>query len=261
MNDDLAWAKSRAFFYPFALPDGTTTVCDGGESVVLLHETRRRMLHAALDEAFAEGEAAVVSALDVGCHQGWFTQQLARRFGDVIGVDVNKQSIDEAQRLRMICGPYPGAIRFEVRGWQALLDPDREPQTLPLNSYDLVVALGLVYHVSDLVRCLRTLARCARRALVIETQLVPDDDIRDAHGTIPWDVGGRKPVLGYCALVRDDANREGGDSELALVPSEAVLRAVLEREGMTVTRLPVPEDGHAVLKLGYRGMFLARRKG
>jgi SAM-dependent methyltransferase len=100
------------------------------------------------------------SALDVGCGVGDFSRYL-RDFGfRVSALDGRRANVEEAQR------------RIEnVSFHQA----DVEDASLPtLGSFDLVLCVGLLYHLENPFRAIRNLFALTRKVLIVESRCIPD---------------------------------------------------------------------------------------
>jgi len=98
---------------------------------------------------------AGLALIDVGCGDGTYTADLARRGGPsrVVGIDPAQGAIEVAARR------HPD-LRFEV-GDAAWLESTGE-------TFDVAVARGVLHHADDPARLLRAIARVARTAVVIE---------------------------------------------------------------------------------------------
>lgn len=95
--------------------------------------------------------------LDLGCGEGWFTRQLARRGMRVVGADV------AAEPLRRIHAREPG-LRLELIGQQ-------EAWPFEVGEFDAVWAGEVIEHVSDTTAWLSELRRVLgpRGALLLST--------------------------------------------------------------------------------------------
>jgi 2-polyprenyl-3-methyl-5-hydroxy-6-metoxy-1,4-benzoquinol methylase len=241
------------WFYDFELPGGVRTNPDLPEHLRSIHRDRDAMLVTAVREAFPGGLAGV-SALDVGCHEGYFTHRLlalgARR---VTGVDVREANIRKAAVVADALGIH--AARWLVG------DAEDLDQAVGAERFELTVAYGLIYHCENPVRVLRRIAAATQQAIVIETQLA--DEFACEH--IEWGRQGyRLRVQGGFAVVDESVlhpvNAETGATPLALCPSERALRSVLTHCGFgAVARIEPPDGANEQLARGRRGVFLARR--
>jgi 2-polyprenyl-3-methyl-5-hydroxy-6-metoxy-1,4-benzoquinol methylase len=151
------------WMYPWQLTP-TIQVPLLGANLDPVHRTRLDLIEpvarAALDRA---GPGA--SAIDLACNEGWFSHRLlewgAQR---VLGVDVRPHNIQRATLLRDHYGIGPERLEFVTA--DAL-----ELDTEALGRFDVVLLLGLIYHLERPLDALRMARRLSRRVCVIETQL------------------------------------------------------------------------------------------
>lgn len=100
----------------------------------------------------------VDSVADVGCGVGYFSGFLSQLGFDVIGSDGRIENVEEAKRR------YPG-IAFQH--WNVEDSIDRAA------TCDLVLCVGLLYHLENPIRALRNLSAITRKLLVIESYATP----------------------------------------------------------------------------------------
>lgn len=155
---------------------------------------REQWLSRLLDDLDSE---EINTAIDVGCGQGYFTNVLHKRRLEVAGTDGRELNVEEAKRK------YP-MINFVTE--------DIENQGCSLGSFDLVVCLGLLYHLENPSRAIRNLFKITKKILVIETRVVPSK----------W------PIL----VSYDEVNSEDqGLNFAALIPSLGCLVKMLYNSG------------------------------
>jgi len=228
--DDLATIKQRQWFYEFDLPDGTRTVTDIPEAVKLVHTTRRDKLR---DVIAAEvPNAAELTAIDFASHEGYFSLELARHFRSVRGIELRQDSLEAAQLITRTLGVQN--IAYEQGN---VLDLKPSPE----QAADFVLVYGLLYHLEEPIRALRNAAALSRRHIMIETQVFPYDiSGRLEDGYYEW----QREVVGMFSLSVDYDRREGGNTDLAIVPSLNALLFLLKHFGFTRTRViqTGPED-------------------
>jgi tRNA (mo5U34)-methyltransferase len=207
MHDAETQALAKTWFYPFRLPSGGTTPTYGTGELDAIHHTRSAMLETALQAEFGS-ERSALSAVDLACHQGWFSAQLAQSgFGRVIGVDARPEHIADA-----------GLIRDALRLPQIeLVERDVHAVTAQdLGTHDLVLCFGLIYHLENPVGALRVARALSKRLCIDETG--------ETHGP------------------------EASTTGICLVPSVEALVWIMDRIGFRrVEVLPVPEDGYEQL--------------
>jgi SAM-dependent methyltransferase len=97
--------------------------------------------------------------LDIGCNSGWFTFDIADRGArSVTGVDLRAHNIEQARFL----GDYFGFenTHFDVADATAFDDPRR---------WDVVMNLGVLYHVTDPLQFMQRTYELCRQFAVLDT--------------------------------------------------------------------------------------------
>jgi len=227
MIHELNRVKQEKWFYEFTLPDGTKTESYLPEVARKIHNTREVALRhylSALDSSFS-------TALDVSCHEGFFSVVMAEYFDTIVGIDKNPESLDKATRMADLLGQEK--IRFEnssVENWAKN------------DAADFVLCFGLLYHVENPIQILRRLALLTRKAICIETQVLPFQiSGRIEDGSYLWqrDLNG---LFGLC--IDNSYHKEGGLTDLALVPSRDAVLFLLRQVGFNKIELyqPSPDD-------------------
>ena len=120
------------------------------------------MLNRVLDETFPDslGEK---TGLDLACHQGFYALKLAQRgLRRVVGVDVRQEHIDSANLIKSAFGLDDLVFRCQDVNDSSLRD--FEPA-------DLVLLLGLIYHLEDPIGVLRLARQLTKSTCIIETQI------------------------------------------------------------------------------------------
>ena len=213
-KDKLDEIKNQKWFYEFELPDGTKTESYLPEVARKIHVTREKALRNYL-KMLGNNYS---SALDISCHEGYYSLVLAEYFQTVTGLDKNRESLSKAAQITRLLG-HP-EINFQnesVEFWD-------EKQ-----GADFVLCFGLLYHVENPIQILRKLAALTKKTICIETQVLPYDlsgAIED--GSFMWQRD-LKGLFGVCA---DYSYRpEGGMTDIALVPSRFALEFLLKQFG------------------------------
>jgi tRNA (mo5U34)-methyltransferase len=239
-------ALGREWFYEFTLPSGAVTKAKVPRSILHIHSTRLQMMWGVVDPFFGEGLARA-TAIDAASHEGYFSLHLAQRCAAVRGIEVHPQNFASANLIRDIYGL--SNLEFINADLESMNPSTVEPA-------DLVLAFGLIYHVENPLRMLRTLSALTRRLLLIETQTV----MLELSGAIDWGHHTHQtPLRGIFGIVDEMAAApEGGTSNLALVPSRDGLVWILNRLGFKrIEIVPVPADGYPQLVSGRRIMVAA----
>ncbi|MBR0346727.1 MAG: methyltransferase domain-containing protein, partial [Rudaea sp.] len=243
-----ARALEKQWFYPLTLPDGRQLTSTHDGRVDAIHHTRARMLDAFLADKLG-GDRSGMSVIDLACHQGWFSLQLARAgFGRVEAIDARAEHVEDAALLAQI---YElSAINTRQRDVFAL-KPEND------GMHDLVLLLGRLCHLENAIGALRVARPLARRACVIETQVVPH-----MSGMVDWGSYEYVRPLKGCFGIIDEVDEihapEASVTGVCLAPSTEgliwLLRAIGFRDAYV---LPVPADGYEQLRHGKRVMVAA----
>ncbi len=240
------------WMYPWPLRDGTGAPVHSDE-LVSVHQTRREMIEPVVRAALATaGPGARV--LDLGCNEGLFAH-LARTWGagHVLGCDIRDDNIRRATAIRDHYGISPAELEFRCVDALTL---DSAP-----GQFDLVLALGLIYHLEDPVRALRV----ARRMLapdglcVVESQLTRQRD-PVVHG---W--GGsaqlHQTAASFAARFEDEPENllASASGVLSLIPNAAAVEIAMQVAGFSGLRwLEATADHDQQYVIGDRGIVIGR---
>ena len=191
LNPDAALALSRQHWgYYYYLGGGLSTVDLTPAAKPPLRAQsilRMAMINGVLDKIFG-GEKENTSVLDFACNWGGMAIDMALRgFKDVAAFDFKEQNITRAKLLASYMGV--GNVRLDVRNAYSL--------PVEYNSgFDIVLNLGLLYHVTDPVALVKKTFELTRKVAVFDTL---------AH---------REPFSGYIqAFLSDDAFKRPGMGE------------------------------------------------
>lgn len=233
-NGEMHYIKeisNRKWFYEFELPNGTTTESDCSDSIKKLHIFRRKILHDTIQTHFGN-QAINLCALDIGSHEGYYTLELANHFQSVQGIEKNKKSVDAS---KIIFDAY------KMSNIEIICDDFLTLHPSQLKKSDMVLLYGVIYHLENPISVLRRAAELTSRALLIETQILNFD----IEAKIDWgNYDSQKNVQGIFGVVSDDPeSREGGITEIALVPSINALYSILKNLGFsTITKIKDTEN-------------------
>jgi len=95
--------------------------------------------------------------LDLGCNAGYFSFVCAERGGDVLGIDRNQQYIKQA---RFCAGVKVSPASFRVADVYDIAQ---------YGTFDLVLCLGLMYHVRDVRLAFQAVRAVCTGVLILET--------------------------------------------------------------------------------------------
>jgi len=227
-KDNLDLVKAQQWFYEFTLPDGSTTNSYLPDFVRPIHHTREKALRLFLDEYGKKG--TFKNALDISCHEGYYTLLLANYFEKVVGIDKNADSLEKAKLITDVMGNKNiNYIHTALEDWK-----DDEPG-------DFVLCFGLLYHIENPVEIMRKLANLTKKAICIESQILPSDSYMQVEDGC---FKKQREIRGTFGLCMDYPTiTEGGLTELALVPSRDALISLLEYFGFVNIRFYKPVEG------------------
>lgn len=239
--------KQKKWFYPFQLADGSVVETYVTDDITTIHSTRWRMLDALLKREFPQGVAGL-DVLDIACHQGFFSTQLARAgFRAVRAVDARAEHVEDTKLISQALDlPTITAAVGDVFD----LPRTESPR-------DVVLQFGLLYHLENPVGALRVAQKLAKRLAVFETQVVPH-----MGGAVDWGsyrfVRPLRGVFGIIDELDEVHAPEASVTGVCLAPSVEGLIWLLHAVGFKRAEvLPVPEDGYEQLKYGKRVMVAA----
>ena len=119
---------------------------------------RTELIGGTLQRLFGD-ELREMDLLDIGCNSGWFSFDLAERGTRAVhGVDLRPNNVAQARFLRDYFGLHNA--EFEVADALAF-EEDRQ--------WDVVLNLGVLYHVTDPLRLLQRTYELCRRFAVVDT--------------------------------------------------------------------------------------------
>ena len=123
------------------------------------------------------------TVLDSGTGVGYFAGHLARTYNlQVLGLDARISNIEEARKRNP-------SVEFGVGDVESSEFGNGR-------KFDLVLALGLIYHLENPFRAIRNLVDAARDAIVIESLVAPG---RKARGWLIDEFPGHDQALAYVA--------------------------------------------------------------
>lgn len=147
--------------YQFDLGGQMTPVA---ASRVNSHDQRKRYFFDPLVE-LSGGSLAGKRVLDLGCNAGYWSLEAIERGADfVLGVDGRQMHVDQANFVFEVKGVDKDRYEFRL---QNLFDLDVEE----LGTFDIVLCLGLMYHVSKHMELMELMASINDDILVIDTLL------------------------------------------------------------------------------------------
>jgi tRNA (mo5U34)-methyltransferase len=169
------------------------------------------------------------TALDIGCNAGFYTFELARRGADVTGIDVDEHYLRQA-RWAQTHFDVPGRIEFlRATVWDLGRFDER---------FDLVLFLGVLYHLRYPLLALDLVARRVERLLVVQTLTTPSA----AAGVqpppdLPFEQRERLAEAGWPQMAFIERSL-AGDPTNWWAPTEACVEAMARSAGLDVVSRP-----------------------
>jgi tRNA (mo5U34)-methyltransferase len=171
------------------------------------------------------------SALDVGCNAGFYSFELARRGATVLGVDRDAHYLRQARWAARLYG-LGESVRFERRSVYQLARDER--------TFDLVLFLGVLYHLRHPLLALDILAEKTRRVLVVQTLTMPGRERLEPPADV--DLVDRTPMLrpGWPVMAFVEHSL-ANDPTNWWAPNAACVEAMLRSCGLRVVARPADE--------------------
>jgi tRNA (mo5U34)-methyltransferase len=192
--------------------------------------------------------------LDIGCNAGFYSFELARRGADVVGIDIDEHYLRQARWARDRFGLDVEFRRESVYGLGRTAE-----------RFDLVLFLGVLYHLRYFMLGLDIVAEKVARLLIFQTLTMPGA----LSGATPNDL----PLSGRRRMGRTDWPKVAfiekslaGDPTNWWAPNEAAVHAMLRSSGLEVVQRPGHElyvcrpNGGVVDRDELRSVF-ARQRG
>lgn len=173
------------------------------------------------------------SALDIGCNAGFYSFELARRGAQVTGLDTEPLFLRQAEWAASEFG-LRHRVRFERRHVYDLAHTDE--------GYDLVLFMGVFYHLRYPMLGLDIVASKVQRLAVFQTMTMPDE-AQLATRDIPSSIEHREAFLlpGWPKLAFIEHDFED-DPTNWWVPNRAAAEAILRSSGLR----PIATPGHEI---------------
>ena len=173
------------------------------------------------------------TALDIGCNAGFYSFELARRGATVTAIDVEPLFLRQAE---WAAGEFGLRDRVELRRMQ-VYDLARLDRT-----FDLVIFMGVFYHLRYPTLALDIVAERVNRLMVFQTLTMPGDEVY-ADAARDRDIMEREafaePGWPKMAFIEHEF---AGDPTNWWAPNHACAEALLRSSGMRVTGRP----GHEI---------------
>ena len=249
MSTLIEQALAKQWFYSFELPDGSTTSTYPGSDITAIHDTRWQMLKSCLDERLGNTRAGL-TALDLASHQGWFAVNMAQSgFSSVLGVDARDSHVQDSELIRDI---------YQLEHLSFRQGDIHELEQEQMGQFDVVLMLGLLYHLENPIGALRICRSLCKNLCLIETQLVPGMSGYVDFGSYQY----VRPLKGSFGIIDETEETHGPEASITgicLVPRLDALVWILHKVGFSdVTVLEPPQDAYEQLRFHKRVMVAAQ---
>lgn len=217
-------ARFAPWFHNLHLPDGTQTA--PGHPLGDFPTSKWRAIGAQLP-----ADLTGWTALDIGCNSGFYAIELARRGAQVTAIDHDEHFLRQA---RWAIDQFGLADRIQLRAAQ-LYELAHWSE-----SYDLVLFLGVFYHLRYPLLGLDLVAERVRRTLVFQTLTTPDEHVAEVPPDFPLAERARMMAPGWPKLAFIERQLAGDDTNW-WAPNHAAVEAMLRTSGLRVVAHPAHE--------------------
>jgi tRNA (mo5U34)-methyltransferase len=213
------------WFHNLHLPDGTQTCPDHWLGDFPAFKWKQLAPH-------IPDDLSGWSCLDIGCNAGFYSFELARRGASVLGIDVDPRYLRQAQWARRQFALHD-RVRLEQMQVYDLAHRDER--------FDLVLFMGVLYHLRYPLLGLDIVAQRVNRLMVFQTLTMPGEQVladtygrgfedREALNDPGW------PKMAFLE------HPFAGDPTNWWAPNHAACEAMLRSSGLRVTGRP----GHEI---------------
>ncbi len=171
------------------------------------------------------------TVLDIGCNAGFYSFELAKRGADVLGIDLDPHYLKQARWAAKVMG-LEDKVKFKQMQVYDLAKVRR--------SFDLVVFMGVFYHLRYPMLALDIVAQKVSGLLVFQTLTMPGEE---EFKTRDMSIDERKKMLkkGW-PLMAFIEERLAGDPTNWWAPNHSCILAMLRTCGLKVVSNP----GHEI---------------
>ena len=171
--------------------------------------------------------------LDVGCNAGFYSFALAGRGARVLGIDSDEHYLRQARWARGRLGLPDEQVSFERMQVYELAQLD--------GTFDLVLFLGVLYHLRYPLLALDLVAQKVGELLVLQTLSLPGEEVAEPPEDLPIDQRETLRTEGWPTMAFVE-RKLAGDPTNWWVPNRACVEALLRSAGLE----PVSRPGHEI---------------
>jgi predicted nicotinamide N-methyase len=113
------------------------------------------------------GKVDGLRVADLGSLEGGFALALASRGAQVLGIEARVRNLEKAHLLEE---------HFELENLKFVLGDVKDFSEERFGVFDIVLALGIVYHLDDPIPWLRQIASATKTVLIVDSHYAPVDD-------------------------------------------------------------------------------------
>jgi tRNA (mo5U34)-methyltransferase len=212
------------WFHNLHLPDGRQTAPDHplGDFPAFKWESIR---------AHIPADLTGWTALDIGSNAGFYSFELARRGARVTGLEPDARYLEQARWAAAVF-ELEDAVEFRQGEVYDLLHATEQ--------WDLVLFMGVLYHLRHPLLALDAVARVARRLVVLQTLTMPGDERVDTPADVSIDERDRLLEAGWPKMAFVE-RRLAGDGTNWWAPNAACVEAMARSSGLSVDAHPAHE--------------------
>jgi tRNA (mo5U34)-methyltransferase len=169
------------------------------------------------------------TALDVGSNAGFYSFELARRGAHVTGLEPDERYLVQA---RWAAGVFGLDVEFRQGDVYDLLHA--------IEMWDLVLFMGVLYHLRHPLLGLDAVARTVRRLLVLQTLTMPGDERVEPQDDVSIDDREQLLQPGWPKMAFVE-RKLAGDKTNWWAPNAACVEAMVRSSGLEVDEHPAHE--------------------
>lgn len=171
------------------------------------------------------------TALDIGCNAGFYSFELARRGARVTALDANEHYLSQARWAASLYGLEERIVFRRMQVYELARLRER---------WDLVLFLGVFYHLRYPLLGLDTVAGKVGRMMVFQTLTMPGEEVLEDTADHGINDRGRMREAGWPKMAFIEG-RLADDPTNWWAPNHAGVEAMLRSAGMRVTARPGTE--------------------